>query len=500
MYKSCEIRIFLKRASFPLIFLCGALRVVSVFSLDTRDGDAMLAQKYFAWAQKMVAEGRWNEARAGLERSLDFADVSSDIPYLLALVRLHEGASRTFTLEAVELALGADRWGYYTAEQGTLLRARLLVGLRKFTAALDALADVSESAEKHEIQLLALKGLDNRPSFDAAAAFALDVYPRNPIFVRIIFTYFGVGKIVGSTDDGKLPERNESDLVYICLRRLPLMIEHDPELAYLAAPFIPNVEEAKILVAAYLATHEPNTASIPVALSLGLIDEQSAVESIFGAQVVDKDALLSVWNLCTDAGRISIRQRLLSWTGVITVDTDKDGIVETQTSYRAGRITSYMEDADQDDATEVVVIFENGIPIRAEIGDITVQWERYPAILSSDLKGSRYFPKPNDFFFEPLRLTELVQGGVLYPQKNQWATILTERTLATSAILIERDSRAFSGAKERIELRQGIPQRAREYLDGRILSETAYKQGKPFIEKIDLDLDGVFEMTWLLEK
>jgi hypothetical protein len=443
----------------------------------------------------MVDEGRWSEARAGLERSLDFADVSSDIPYLLALVRLHEGAARTLALEAVDLALTADRWHRYTAEQGTLLRARLLVGLRKFATALDALAGVSESAEKCEIQLLAFKGLDNRPAFDVAAAFALEVYPRNPVFLRIIFTYFGAGIAAG-----KLPERNESDLVYVCLRRLPLLIEQDPELAYLAAPFIPNVEDAKILVAAYFAVHEPNIASIPVALSLGLIDELIAVESLFGLQVLDKDVALAVWNLCTDMGRASLRQRLLSWTGVISADIDKDGVIETQTSYRAGRIMSYMEDADQDDAMELIVRFENSVPVRAEIGDIAIQWERYPAILSSDLNGSRYFPKPNDFFFEPLRFTELVQGGILYPEKNEWATILTERILVASAILIERDSPEFSGAKERTELTQGIPQRAREYLDGRIISETAYKQGKPFIQKLDLDLDGVLETTRLLEE
>ncbi|MDR1073519.1 MAG: hypothetical protein LBL45_07580 [Treponema sp.] len=499
MDNSREILIFLKRVLFPLVFLCGVLCAAPAFALDTKEGDATLAQKYFEWAQGMSGEGRWSEARAGLERSLDFADVSSDIPYLLALARQREAAPRGLVLEAVELALATDRWRYYTAEQGRLLQARLLVGLRKFTAALDALAGVSESAEKCEIQLLALKGLNNRFTFDAAAAFALDVYPRNPVFVRLMFAYFSSLTADGD-EGGNLPERNERDLVYVCLRRLPVLIEYDPELAYLAAPFIPNVEEAKILVAAYMAAHEPNIASIPVALSLGLIDEQSAVDSIFGDQVVDKEALLSVWNLCTDAGRASLRQRLLSWTGVIAADTDKDGVIERWTSYRAGRITSYMEDADQDDSMEFIVRFENSVPVSAETGDIAVQWERYPAILSSDLKGVRYFPKPNDFFFEPVRLVDIIHGGILYPERNKWAAILTERTLIASAILIERDSMEFSGAKERIELMQGIPQRTREYLDGRIISETAYRQGKPFIQKLDLDFDGILETTRLLQE
>ncbi|MDR2793122.1 MAG: hypothetical protein LBB61_05585 [Treponema sp.] len=460
-----------------------------MFSLDTRENDTALAYHYFTWAQKMVDEGRWREARAGLERALDFADVSSDIPYLLALVHLHEGVPRPRVLEDAQLALAADRWRYYTDEHGKLLCARILIGLYKFSAALNVLDGVSENAEKCELQLLAFKGLNNRVAFDTVATFALDVYPRNTVFVRIIFTYFAESDI--------LPERNEQNLIYLCLRRLPFLIEYDPELAYLAVPFIPYEEEAKILVAAYLAIYKPSADSIPIALSLGLMDEQSAVDSVFGS-VIDKKVLLSVWNLCTDTGRISIRQRLLSWTGVITVDTDKDGIVETQTSYRSGRIASYMEDTDQDDVMELVVIFENGIPIRAETGDITVQWERYPAILSADLKGSRYFPKPNDFFFEPLRLIELVQGGVLYPERNKQAVILTERTLIASSILFERDSAEFSGSKERVELINGIPQRAREYLDGRVVSETAYKQGKPLIKKIDLDLDGALETTLIL--
>ncbi|MDR2193075.1 MAG: hypothetical protein LBP19_01175 [Treponema sp.] len=466
------------------------LCTVSVFSLDTRDSDTILAQNYFAWAQKRVDEGRWREARAGLERSLDFADVSSDISYLLALVRLHEGAPRLLVLEAAELALATGRWRHYTAEQGKLLYARLLIGLHTFSAALDTLAGVSECAEKCELQLLAFKGLNNRAAFDTAAVFALDMYPRNPVFVRIIFTYFADGDM--------LPERNERDIIYLCLSRLPILMEYDPELAYLAVPFIPNEVHARLLVAAYLATYKPNADSIPAALSLGLIDEQSAIDTMFDS-VIDKETLLSVWNLCTDTGRTGIRQRLLSWTGVITTDTDKDGIVEMQISYRNGRIASYREDTDQDDAMELIVLFENGIPIRAETGGITVQWERYPAILSADLKGSRYFPKPNDFFFEPLRFTALVQGSVLYPERNkQTASRLTERTLLASAILIERDSAGFSGAKERIELVSGIPQCAREYVNEKLVSETTYRQGTPLIKKIDFDLDGMFETTLVL--
>ena len=44
-----------------------------------------------------------------------------------------------------------------------------------------------------------------------------------------------------------------------------------------------------------------------------------------------------------------------------------------------------------------------------------------------------------------------------------------------------------------MELNQGIPVRAREFVDGLMVSETEFLRGRPQLQRVDLDLDGHME-------
>ncbi len=471
-------------------FLLCVFFAAALFALDMRESDAGLAEEYIDWAQKTIDAGRWIDARAGLERALDFADVSSDISYLLALARLRTGQSRPMALEAVQIALDTDRWDRYDAEDGRLLKAELLVELRRFSAALQELSRVPASGKRALLILRSFKGMNDRAAFARSAKSALAAYPRDPAFARLVFSYY--------TD--KLPDETESALIYTCLRRLSILMESDPSLVCAAVPFIVHTDEAKRLVGAYLASSPvPPPAAMSAALSLGLIEEKNAVNALFAehALTVDKDLLLSVWELCTDAGRAEMNEKLFSWTGALTEDADNDGIVETSVSYKAGRLSAYREDADQDGVGEFVILFDGGVPSIAEdlsgVAPVLVHWERYPAVLSAFRAGGRFTPAPADFFYEPVLFNELTPGGVLYPSRHPDRTVLTERVLFAASILFERPSAEFSGAVERIELQHSVPLRAREYLDGALVSETMYTGGKAVRQKVDLDLDGVLE-------
>jgi hypothetical protein len=447
-------------------------------------GDVAIAEKYRVWAQKTIDEGRWGEALLGLEKAADFADVSSDISYLLAIARLHERRPVRSALEAVRLALVTGRFRYYSPEQCRLLEAEILLRLRAFSTAVEVLSAVPSSADAAYRYLLALKGLDKREAFDKAAYRFLETYPRDPRFTRVVFDYF-TGKV-------PLQDGNEQEIITLLLKRLPLLLDSDPTLAYRAVPFIFDIEEARYLVATYRAINEPVPASIPVALNLGIIDENKAIEEVFQHEI-DKAVLFSIWKLLrTDSSRDIFRRNLLSYTGVLTEDTDNDGFIEVQIRYEAGRIAAYSGDVDQDGVFETHITFENGVAVGAVLnGTLNVRWERYPAVQSADYNGTRYIPKPSDLFFAPLRMEEF--AGVLYPARNPLATVLTERTLLATAVLVERESQEFSGAIEQIEIERGVPTRAREFLDGVLVSETSFRLGIPVSQRVDLDLDGYLE-------
>jgi hypothetical protein len=142
-------------------------------------------------------------------------------------------------------------------------------------------------------------------------------------------------------------------------------------------------------------------------------------------------------------------------------------------------------------------------PVKAEERiKTTLFWEQYPAVLESHCDGATYIPKPFDFFYFPLYFTKLESGGALYPERNPHPPELSRQTLMAQALLIERPSREFPGGIERIALDQGVPQRAWEMLNGRVVSETDYRLGVPRIQRIDLDENGSMETvrTFILQK
>jgi hypothetical protein len=268
----------------------------------------------------------------------------------------------------------------------------------------------------------------------------------------------------------------------------------------------------------------PDSDSIPAALNLGVIDGNDGIDELFrnplnGEKKLDKDLLLRVWNLLRDDGqRDRFREKLAGFSGIITEDPNKDGYAEINVSYKDGILTGYVYDQDQDGLPEWTIFFENGVPVRmASVSSpdadnlkarrsaayppvssedrITadLRWEQYPAVLETKLNSVVYRPRPFDFSFSPLHFRRLESGGLLYPERSPLITGIPRQALASSAGIIERPSREFKGGVEQIELTQGVPQKAREFLRGRLVSETIFQQGKALTQRIDLDGNGYLE-------
>ncbi|GHV53161.1 hypothetical protein AGMMS49579_11480 [Spirochaetia bacterium] len=468
------------------------------------------AELYTAWAEQAINDGRWPEALAILERGGDFADVSSDISFLLAKARYHENSPSGAVLEALRRGIEAGRWTKYSAAEARLLEAEILIRLRNFTGALTVLSKTPVGVDTERLRLLALKGFPDKAEFRRVMAETLDRYPRDPRPVEILFAYASA----------KNPEENDLDLISLALQRLPYLLEADPHLAYMAAPFIRDTENARRLVQGYRAFGNPDSASIPVSLNLGLIDDAQAIEELFASfgspadRVINKDLILSVWGLLRNReGRDLFKRNLMGFSGVIMEDADRDGYPETRTNYGDGAIQEYFRDADQDGLAELHINFAAGLPFRAEqvidaeptaeAADrssplkVYIDWEQYPAVLRAELEKVTYIPRPGEFRYTPVRFSELTGGdgepGLRYPEGNVQQSRLSRRTLVSFALQIQRPSTEFKGAVEWIDMEKGIPWRAIEYLEGRPVAVTEFVRGQPSIQRLDLDLDSRME-------
>jgi hypothetical protein len=397
-------------------------------------------------------------------------------------------------------------------------------------------------------------------------AYALDRYPRDPRPVRILLDLAGQGSresyYAGSSSGGAgdvpgggawLPDPAEMELVTLALKRLPILIKEDPELAWMAAPFVRDIDEARRLVLAYRAeggaSRRPALASLPISLHLGVIGEEQALEELFTpppvsadlspwgfpedpdssgilpAAGLDRRLLEEIWGLFrNEASRDRFARNLEDYSGVISFDGNKDGIPEEYVVYEKGMPLDYRLDQDQDGLADLAVHFEAGEPRDASVRALPgaalpiklggypgsrgwqggafvfprrdedrrltrLRWEQYPSVLEAEQEGVRYLPRPLSFFFAPQRFRELCGSRLLYPE-GEFQGGFSRRSLASAALFIERSSREFAGGIERVELEKGIPLRAREYLGETLVSETAFFQGKPQFQTADLDMDG----------
>ena len=462
--------------------------------------DEAMAQRYALWSRNLAESGHWAEALAALDRASDFAGVSSDISYLLAMARFHEGKPRASVLEALEMSLMVDHWNMYREEDARLLKAENLIAIKAYSGALKELSAVSISPAETSLRLKALVFL--RPAeFRHFMTETLDRYPRETEPVRIFFRY-----LKAADDAGHFPGADDLQLLELVIRRIPVLVLKDPELAWMAAPFMRDTAEAKRLLMAYRAVKRPVPASIPAAIKLGVIDEETALEELFDIfnTRLDMGIIGEIWTLLRqERARTAFKRNLSVFSGVIIEDADADGFPETSVEYRRGMLVNSSYDPVQGGIPDLAIQFEAGNPRRASYllppdgsksrRSAGILWERYPALEEVELDGARFIARPLSFNFTPVKFEDLWGSGVLFPKRDPLYQPLTGRTLVSQSLRVERPSLEFKGGLEVVELSAGIPVRAREFVGDLMVSETDFLRGRPQLQRVDLDFNGRME-------
>ncbi|MCL2410519.1 MAG: hypothetical protein FWC97_02640, partial [Treponema sp.] len=388
--------------------------------------DSEAAQRYVQWIMRAIDEGRITEVYAALKRASDFVDVSSDISYLQAIVNykfLFAGETRLTIIDALNTAIETNRWVIFNENTALLLMAENLVAVREYSRALETIERIGISpavipADAAMQRLLALRGMAAGGDISALAQFrsgvlnAFDRFPRDPRPLRIFFEFAR----------NRLPEPSvlpsgDINLMELALRRLPFLLEFDPELAWMAVPFIRNLDDARRLLSSYRAggiqhihirDFFPHPASISLALNLGLIDDFTAADELFsgnrgfnnplpsgisntvfasnGNPVIQKNIITDVYDLLrSDEGREYFTRKLLEFTGAIIHDEDNDGYIESFWLFHEGVIRKFAYDNNQDSLFDMTILFDtDGIPVSASSRILgheafaDIQWERYP--------------------------------------------------------------------------------------------------------------------------
>ena len=516
---------------FVLLILFTVL-FCSVVYAQSRD-DSAAALQYVIWSQQAINEGRWEDAIAALERGADFADVSSDISFLLAQARLHflySRYDREAVLQALDAAIDTNRWEVYSPAQAMLLKAEQLIAMRRYTTSLTVLDGIGTpsipvsaalAGDAAALRLSAMRALavttenlQTLAQFRSLLLTAMDRYPRDPRPVRIFFEYARNRFPVQSS----FPV-NDQSLFDLAMRRLPFLLEADPELAWMAAQFVSSTEEARRLASSYRTGglsgaqtegFKPNPASIPVALNIGLIDDFSATDELFSMHpnesllILDKDTLINVYRLLrSEEGRDYFTRNLLSFTGIITSDDDGDGYTDSRAYYTEGSLIQFALDKNQSGVLDLIVSFNAGNPVNvfyisaALPYGAEIIWERFPSVREVKHGDEVFSFRPADLLFAPVGFIELGGSGrfagLLYPVPSYSGMDITQRTLISFCSTLKRPSVEFENATETIFMEYGIPLYAVETINQIDISITEFDRGLPVVQYVDLDLDGRME-------
>jgi len=535
-----------------VFFILSAAFVCALYAQpQPRLTDVEPARQYALWARQMIDEGRWEEALAGLERAMDYADVSSDISWLFAFTQIknfyneNRSYNRFDIIETLDRAIEINRWEIYNEGMALFLKAEQLIITRRFSDALFALDKIEISfypsgaiwqsndpaADIAYLRLLAFRGLADSAGLDSIQALArfrslvlqsMDRYPRDPRPLRVFLEY--ARNKCGPDADFNLAE-SDINLLELVLRRLPFLVERDADLAWLAAPFMRDIDAARRLTASYRVgslshaeNFKPAAGSIAAALNLGLIGDMEAVEELFGGSgseesVLYREIIVGVYNMLrSEEGRDLLTRRLLSFSGMILSDNDGDGHIDNGAFYNSGFVSYFMHDKNQSGDTDLLIQFAaDGTPEKTFIemrrgetelsrlaglsNKVELDWERYPSVLKVKLLGDVFLFRPADFQFAPISFIELGGSqrytGLVFPVPSLYE--ITRRTLVSSCVSLTRASLEFDGAVETIYLERGIPLRSVETLNGRQISVAEFERGFPVIQYVDMDMDGRME-------
>lgn len=467
-------------------------------------------------ARDSAAMGDWQRANRILSGAVELDDGNSDALYLSALSVLKCRDDAGAALALCEAAIASGSFSLYSAQVAIGLEGELLARLRRFNDCLDLLRGFSGSPwaaldpECYRLRALAFLGLGRDPEAVRELRAAAERFPADARFPRLFFERFA----------SFAPSAETRSLGDLFVRRLADLSSADPELLVLAAPCILDRKQREDSIRAFRAMGGRSAAATLEALRYGIIGDEAALAELFGSgerlRLADLESLSDL--LGTAAGRRRLDSLLGDYGGSITVDADRDGYAEGMASYERGRLAAWRSDADQDGRAELAMSFSDGMPagLAMDLADsrMEVVYASYPyaasvgfAPISREISlartvlpiaggeasvSERYFFAPESSILRPLEFRGIpsrTDPALFVPQPIASA-LPTRRAVSASALRLEI---AGPANRDVIDLDGGIPLRRSRYAEGRLYAVLEYSKGRPDIEKLDMDGNGVFE-------
>lgn len=461
-------------------------------------------------AKSYISQNIWDAVSSKIEMGLAYDDSISDLWYLDAVVKTHNGATRSEIRPLIERSLAQGNWIDYNRDNARVLYADLLCDTGLHEQALSVLDEepflFSADAEFIRIKVFYLQKTSDslekaRDKIDAARR----VYPSDARFARLFFrNEFALLK------EGERPSPDVQRMADAFILLVPKYADADAELELYAALFSDGEKKIRLLKA-YHAKELTHPLYAEASLKAGLMTQKEAVEYfVEWADVsISLEWLKSFAVLITEDEPVEfLREYLNSYEGLLTVDTDGDLEPNLFVDYYRGRPQNIQWDRNNDGINEWTAVCDFGVPTAVCIpaDEITVNYGSFPYITKLSHKNSNgrnvtFSFADEQFEWTPfsvsaeLTLRDALRMDFFLPQINFSAEELDFKTSAKFAFSYEIDSDEYAGAIISFSLLNGIPQSAVYSLNGVQYAQAFFEDGRPLFRAVDRDGDGIFETT-----
>ena len=395
-----------------------SLLSVSLFALPASSAEKAnhrTALRCLTLSKGFVAEQNWSSAISQATLGLSYDENISDLWYLIALSKSKQDAPFSELKPLVEKALETDKWVDYNRDGARLMYADILCDTLEFYRVPEILDEkpMIYSADAEYVRTKAYYRMGDIESLSRARSkidSARKMYPDDKRFPLLFFKY-------------ESPESVSPDVQRLVSFFIPQITQYveaspdkDAEIEIYASLFAKGTQKEHLLKS-FAARDLSHPLYARAALEAGLITEQKAFDYIadFAENTINYSILNSFISLLKTPDVIKNAQEFFNaYNGIISADTDGDGIDNLHVKYERGRPQTIFYDENQDGIFDWVIVCDFGLPVAGTLNarKMDVTWDSFPYLKSVVFKNSDH---------------EAVQTFNLVSESLKWAPALIEK-------------------------------------------------------------------------
>lgn len=521
----------LKKVSVKIIALCIILCSAAVnqqlyAQLNTSYQEITYIRSAIDKIRGSLSNSAWDKSLADSQyMSVMYPDVA-DFVYMQNLALLGAKKSYAQVLPVLTQAISMPRWLQYSKNEARVLLADILTDTTENIQSLAVLNDSPrlDSADAEYIRAKASYRLGKSSDAGTIIHNALSIFPFDVRFPLLFLQTQWLSK----------QDNNSAILAQLIISRISVWKNENPEILLYAVPFATDktirtrfLQEYRETVKipqpdkTYSAPASEKVLSALFALQNDIISDSEAFGEIIQADEIPFQLLSEFIPFVKSAEtKKLIETSLASFGGVLTWDTNTDGIVDMSSQYDSGRPVSVLYDKNQDGTYECTMRCDFGVPqsvfvtvsgsVSGTAETFDMQYGQYPFVKNIDkvdVSGNKthYVMIPFSLQWSPITVQKALfaymPNDFFIPGIAKKTEKLTEGLIAVSTLYLEKESIERQGAFVRIHLRGAQPYSAQYILPNGIeYAYMVYENSIPKMRHIDSDLNGIFESSEFYEK